>query len=528
MAAPQCRAGAIAPKGRLLFCMDLPLAMLIIVGVCANFSKYLESEGCQAAAEAIGDLARLPVFVPSDFPCGAPTLHQAAWFIRHPSAAFLLSVDPTHRCWMFVGGLLTPFIWLLSCILVSAASPTAYADCDIHLRSSLLPLMSFVPKAMALAQMAAHGPTPTMVHFYTPGIYTQLNLLLAFHLVLSTSIGSHLDPRAFLVVSFAELLLSLSNLYLLSMHGHATWTITYVATITIASLSTPLLFYACMLAWDRSSRRRRRLHGGGDGGIGAAGRDGMGHGATAAVTTAKVEGHALPPCSAGTSGEASGADPLRRQQQQALKATVTTVVSCSTNVLPCCATALQVHDEKQRIPAAIGGVGSSGHLYDGAATAARCGGGGGSAGGDGAAAIGINSRSHLCAATARGGGGDSSAGGNSTATLAGGSLLVAAAAAVAANNRARSGLGGGAVPFDDPEKWASVILVRQILAQPMAEYQPMFTRQRVSIKVSPCTCMDWIIYSFCLVVVEGVCSALTCLGGLTMPFFSTLSADPRV
>ena len=46
-----------APTGRMLFFMDMPLTMLAIAGVYADFSKYLEGEGCsQAAAYTIGRL----------------------------------------------------------------------------------------------------------------------------------------------------------------------------------------------------------------------------------------------------------------------------------------------------------------------------------------------------------------------------------------------------------------------------------------------------------------------------------------
>ena len=232
------------------------------------------------------------------------------------------------------------------------------------------------------------------------------------------------------------------------------------------------------------------------GGMRPAGQDGTGLGASVAAAAAKVEGReasAPSQCSAGSSGEASGADPL---QQRGQSSDGKAPVGNSSGSAGMISSALVAAEGQEAVTAASFPSQASASVE-------------GSFDGTGVT-------------PARGGGID-------TAALTGASLLAAAAAAVAVNNRARGGgHGGEAIPFDDPEKWPSVITVRQILAQPMAEWQPVFTRQRVSIKVSPCTCMDWIIYSFCLVVVEGVCSALTCLGGLTMPFFSTLSADPRV
>ena len=100
-------------------------------------------------------MTHLLVYVQKGFPCGRPTLHQAAWLLMHHSKAFLLSADPTHRCWMFVAAVLTPLIWLISFILVSAAPPSpTYAVFGICLRSAFFPLIRIVPKAMALAQLA--------------------------------------------------------------------------------------------------------------------------------------------------------------------------------------------------------------------------------------------------------------------------------------------------------------------------------------------------------------------------------------
>ena len=109
-------------------------------------------------------MTHLPVFVPKGFPCGRPTLHQAAGLLGHHSKAFLLSADPTHRCWMFITALLALLIWLLSCILVSAAPPSpTYAVFGIRLRSAFFRLIRIVPKAMALAQLAAQDPIHTVV-----------------------------------------------------------------------------------------------------------------------------------------------------------------------------------------------------------------------------------------------------------------------------------------------------------------------------------------------------------------------------
>ena len=126
---------AIAPA-RLHYYTDLPLTALFVAAMFAAFSKHLEDNGCQAAAIGDGNLAHLPVFVPESFPCGMPTLHQATWLFANPSAAFLLSADPMHRCWMFVASVLTPLarplVWLLSSLLFSAASPSASACRQRH------------------------------------------------------------------------------------------------------------------------------------------------------------------------------------------------------------------------------------------------------------------------------------------------------------------------------------------------------------------------------------------------------------
>ena len=429
MAAPQRRepgaraiVSALHQHCRMLY-MDLPLALLVIYGAFTTFSRYLEGAGCQSSAAwsirlNSGSLAQLPVYVPEGFPCGRPAPHQAAWLLMHPSAAFLLSADPTHRCWMFVAAVLTPLIWLISFILVSAAPPSpTYADFGIRLRSAFFPLIRIVPKAMALAQLASQGPIHTIVRHYT-----QHNLAVALLHVIFTAIGL-LDLPAILALSLVELLLTLTIRYLLSMHGHATWAVAHVAANVFTSLGMPLLFAACVSGWERRSReQRRRPHEEGRGDS-VGGDDSVR--LAAAGAAAKVEGQvdAVPSqCSAGSSGEASGAGQLT-----------------------------QHHDEQQAQ--------RRGHPVDrGAAAGGRAPGGGGGGGG------------------------------GRTAALTGPSLLAAAAAAVAANNRARGSNIGGAVPFDDPEKWASVITARQLLAQPMAEWQPMFTRQRISIKVEPYSC----------------------------------------
>ena len=492
--------------------MDLPLTVLVICAICAAFSKYLEGEGCKCSAAAAGatcvngggSLAQLPVYVPEGFPCGRSTLHQTAWLLKHPSSAFLLSAYPTHRrCWMLVTGVLTQFIWLLRCILVCAASPSASADYGIRLRSAFLPLIRIVPEAMALAQLAWQGPMPTVIYLYTPVIYTQLNLVAALLHVITTSIGSSrhtglLDLPVFLALSLVELLLSLTIRYLLSMHGHAAWTATIVATTTSTSLGVPLLLAACMSGWESSCRgQRRRLNGEDSCDVGVR-MAAAGQGATAAsAVAAKVEGQvtSLPSqCSAGSSGEASGAGHLKQRQQHTL------------GQLFNCKALVEGQTSGGKAP---GGKGTSEvgrrinsvavadeNLEAAAAAAASCPSSGSSGEADeqqqqqqqmenAPATIRVNrsvtGRSGRTdgGVTATGGGG---AGDRIAAALAGASLLGAAAAAVAANNRARDA-NGGAAPFDDPEKWASVILIRQILAQPMAEWQPMFMRQRASIKV---------------------------------------------
>ena len=436
----------------MLYYMDLPLTVLVSCGACATFSRYLEGAGCQSSETAWtiplngGSLAQLPVYVPAGFPCGMPTLHQTAWLLGHPSVAFLLSADPTHRCWMFVAGVLTPLIWLLSCVLVSAAPPSpTSADFGIRLRSAFFPLIRIMPKAMALAQLASQGPIHTVVRHYTRN-----NPAVTLLHVIFTSIGL-LDLPAILALSLVELLLTLTIRYLLSMHGHATWAVAHVAANVFTCLGMPLLFAACVSGWERRSRgQRHRPHGEGSGDVGG-GDDKVRLAAAAAA--AKVEGQidaVASQCSAGSSGEASRAGHLTQRQDR---------------------------QQPQR----------QGHPADGEAAA-----GGRAPGGVG--------------------------GGGRTATLTGPSLLAAATAAVSANNRARDGNGGGAVPFHDPEKWASVILVRQILAQPMAEWQPMFTRQRLSIKVGSCARIG-----SCFVVEASSCPLL-----FWACFYSRSCADPRV
>ena len=442
--APTLRRGrTIAPAGRLLFYTDLPLTVLLIAGVFAAFSRYLEGEGCHAD----WNLAQLPIYVPEGFPCGGPAQHQAAWLLLHPSKAFLLSADSTHRCWMFVANVLTPLAWLLSSLLFSADHRYG-----IRFRYASLPLLRIMPKAMALAQLLLQGPLHTVLHIYTQ----RYQPVLLLH-VLITAIGSRytglLDLPAFLALSLFELLLSLTIRYLLSMHGHATWTAAFAATNTFTYLGLPLLFAACVSGWERRSReQRRKLHGEGScdvGGLGAAGLQGGGTGlGDATVTAAKIEGNGVSVpslCSAGSSGKAGRPQPQLGEQQPQRR----------------------------------------GHPVDGGTAAggrAPGGGGGGGGGGDGFCLASTSGE----AGRVPGGGG----GGHRTAALSGPSLLAAAATAVAANNRARGGDGGGdGIPFDDHEKWASVITARQILAQPMAEWQPIITRQRVSIKVGPC--MDW-------------------------------------
>ena len=476
--APQRREpGARAPAGPQLYYTDMPVAMLLIAGVCAIFTKYLDHEGCQAAAVGDGTLAQLPIYVPAGFPCGRPTLHQMAWFMAHPSTAFLLSADPMHRCWGFVAALLTPLIWFLGCIIVGDASPSASANYGIRLRSAFFPLLRIMPKAVTLAQLATQGPIHTVIHIYTER-YQPIALL---H-VLITSIGSRytglLNLPVFLSLSLAELLISLAIRYLLSMHGHATWTLAHLTTNVFAYMGVPLLFAACISGWERRSlKQRRRLHAGDScdmGGMRPAGQDGTGLGASVAAAAAKVEGReasAPSQCSAGSSGEASGAShekQLQDQQQrrghpvdvEALRGTTSWEGAGRVSSASAAAEG-QVAVAAAPFPS-LAFASASMTRYDGSVECAGV-----------TPATGVTPAS-VC------GGGD-----NRAAALTGQSLLAAAAAAVAANNRARGGDNGGAVPFDDPEKRASVILVRRILAQPVAEYQPMFTRQRVSIKVGP-------------------------------------------
>ena len=510
-------ARALAPAGRLFYYTDLSLTALVIAGVSAAFSKYLESEGCQVAAAAAD--GRQPVYVPAHFPCGRPTLHQMAWLLGHPSAAFLLSPSLTHRCWFFVAGVLTPLIWLLSCILVSAASPSISADYGIRLRSAFFPLIRNFPKAMALAQLIAQGPIHTVVH-----INTQRSPAVVLLHVLAASMGCHynslLNLPVFFIFSLVDLLVSLTIRYLLSMHGHATWTVAYVATNVFTYLGIPLLLTACMLGWQRRSCRQMRLSGSGGGRTSGGNGTGL---SAAAVMATKVEGKetAVPSlCSAGTSGEASGAGHLQQQKQQGSRPAEGKTLaegkgpggSTSEGAGRVSGTAAESREPGAatsfHLDAVTAGVTAPPLPRTGSAAAIAE---------DGSFQLFTSARSlreadkqerkklqekapaavdasrsivssisgvdDEAAAASDGGGG---VGGNRSAALAGASLLAAAAAAVAANNRARGGgNGGGAIPFDDPEKWPSVILIRQILAQPMAEYQPMFTRQRVSIKVGP-------------------------------------------
>ena len=513
-------ARALAPAGRLFYYTDLSLTALVIAGVSAAFSKYLESEGCQVAAAAAD--GRQPVYVPAHFPCGRPTLHQMAWLLGHPSAAFLLSPSLTHRCWFFVAGVLTPLIWLLSCILVSAASPSISADYGIRLRSAFFPLIRNFPKAMALAQLIAQGPIHTVVH-----INTQRSPAVVLLHVLAASMGCHynslLNLPVFFIFSLVDLMISLCIRYLLSMHGHATWTIAFVATNVFTYLGIPLLLTACMLGWQRRSRRQRRLNG--SDGNGTSSGNGTGLSATA-VMAAKVEGKvtAVPSlCSTGTSGEASGAGHQQSDQQQQQPGSRPAEGKTLAKAKVLGGSNSEDAGRGSGAAAESQDPGAAASFHFGAVTGRVTApplprtGSAAAIAEDGSFQLFTSARSlreadkqerkklqekapaavdasrsivssisgvdDEAAAASDGGGG---VGGNRSAALAGASLLAAAAAAVAANNRARGGgNGGGAIPFDDPEKWPSVILIRQILAQPMAEYQPMFTRQRVSIKVGP-------------------------------------------
>ena len=359
--------------------------------------------------------------------------------------------------------MLTPLVWLLSSLFSALHLPRhQHAGNGIRLRSALLPLIRIVPKAMALAQLLAQGPIYTVIRVHTQR-YKPASLL---H-VLTTSIGGLVNLPLFLALSLMELLLSLTIRYLLSMHGHATWTVTHVATNIFTCLGIPLLLAACKLGWERRSheQRRRVLHGDKSCGVGRLGTAGQGE-AGLGTAAAKVEDHVVSfpsSCSAaGASGEADGTGHMKQQQQQDQE---------------------QQQNEQRGQPAG------------GKAPVGNSSGGGGrfisssAAESEGIEAVAAPSLSLMTRADgsmdstgispARSGGGS-----HHSAVLSGPPLLAAAAAAVAANNRAR-GYGGGAAPFDDPEKWASVILIRQILSQPIAEYQPMLTRQRVSIKVGP-------------------------------------------
>ena len=497
-------ARALAPAGRQLYYTNLPLTILLAAAVFVAFSKHLEGKGCQAAAmDTIGNgsLAELTVYVPEGFPCGRPTLHQAVWLLGHPSASFLLSADPTHRCWMFVAAVLTPFVWLLSCFLASAVSPSASADYGIQLRSAFFPLIRIVPKAMALAQLLAQGPIHTVIDVYTRRYQT----LTLVH-VLITSFGSHyfglLNLPLFLAVCLAELQLSLTSRYLLSMHGHATWTFTHVTTTILTCLGVPLLLTACMWGWERRSRRQRmRLHGGnsdsGSSTEGGLGGTGLGT-AAAAAAAAKIEDHVAggtipsPSSAAGSLGEASPAVHLKQQQvqlqgrneQRGQPAEDIIPVGSSTE----CAgrrVSNSAAQRQQQLGQPSDGEVPVGNSLECARRRVSC---SAAAAAKGQKAV-KSASSMICAADRRVGeiGVPPASGGGRTAALTGTSLLAAASAAVAANNRTR-GRKGGAVLFDEPEKWASVITARQILAQPMAEWQPMFTRQRVSIKVGPYSC----------------------------------------
>ena len=395
---------------------DLPLALLASVACFASFCSFLENAGCNPEQDAV-----FPAYVPDGFPCGSSTLRQTVWMLRHPSRAFLLSADSSHRCWMFIASMTASLAWLASI----AASNTSYR---LGQRSLFLCALRIAPAAAAFAQLAFRGPTSSAAYVYRGNLFKMVALV--------QSANAALGSRAlYLVSSITAFLLFLANVYLLSMHGHAPWTLTHMAGAAATTIGAPMVLRACMARWEHRSRHATL---GSRGGMPPGGQStsacGIGCCCKAAPATVEegVIGEAMPSCGCVVCGpgcRCKAAAPRSTTEGAANKASASTPPPDVPLPLPAPYSVAAPSPVAPVAPAAsfeANGSSSSSPLE----TAAT------------------SSQPKGC---------------SSSVPEADGS--------------------GSSVPLDDPEKWESVILIRRLLAQPVPEWQPMYTRQRVSVKV---------------------------------------------
>ena len=389
---PQRRSAA---SSRLFFCKDLPLAVLAALALFATFSKHVEDTGCHRQHSLT-----LPAYVPTGFPCGKSTLRQATWMLSHPASAFLLSADPLHRCWMYVAATCVAFTWL-AFIFFGAAAQASYR---LQHRSIFMTALRLAPKAAALAQLASYGPTSAIVY-----MASRMHVIAVVH-----AVNSALGTRTlYLASSIADFLLFLANSYLLSTHGHATWTFAHLGSSAAATLRVPLVLTICTAIC-------RRIHRRGDGfaalAAAAAAPAAPLTAACADVATAKAGASSADACSAMSSG---GHHPTMSSGDH--YPTTCSGSSCAAVPKITCA---EVHEAF--------------------------------------ASLSSLSQPGLSTTTA-------------AASIPPSLVPLAASLPVAK--------GSGETPIEDPELWASILLLRRLLEVPIPDYKPKVRRQRISIKV---------------------------------------------
>ena len=371
---------------------DLPLPALALVACFAAFCGFLENFGCNQEQNA----AVLPVYVPNGFPCGISTLRQAVWLLRHPSRAFLLSADPSHRCWMFLGAIVAGLTWLAFIV----ASSASYR---LGQRSVFLCALRIAPAAGAFAQLAFQGPTSSAAYVYRGNIFKMVALVQSTN----TALGSR---TLYLVSSLTEFLLFLANVYLLSMHGHAPWTLAHVAGAAATTLGAPMVLRACMARSRRATAR---------------------------------EGIRLPPGDQSTAGFSchckAAAPGAAAAEGTTDKASISALSPLPAPARSACPGPLITDEAPASTPS------PDVPLPPPAPSSA------------------LSTTAPVAPSASSGATGSGSSVPLGTTTCANGS--------------------SSSVPSDDPEKWESVILIRRLLAQPVPEWQPMYTRQRISVKV---------------------------------------------
>ena len=405
-AQPQRRSAA---SSRLFFCNDLPLAVLAAMALFATFSKHVEDTGCCHRQHSL----TLPAYVPAGFPCGNSTLRQATWMLSHPASAFLLSADPLHRCWMYVAATCVAFTWL-AFIFFGAAAQASYR---LQHRSIFMTALRLAPKAAALAQLASYGPTSAIVY-----MASRMHVIAVVH-----AVNSALGTRTlYLASSIADFLLFLANSYLLSTHGHATWTFAHLGSSAAATLGVPLVLTICTAIC-------RRIHRRGDGfaalAAAAAAPAAPLTAACADVATAKAGASSAGACSAMSSGDhhpttCSGSSCAAVPKitcaevpvhEAFASVTMTRVSSLSLPGLSTTTAAAHISPPLVPLPAAKG---------------------------------------------------------------CGDTLIEDQLAASLPVEKGR-----GDTPIDDPELWASILMLRRLLAEPIPDYKPKVRRKRISIKV---------------------------------------------